>query len=105
MAMGQSNQPGPINLGNPRENTLLELAKMVTQIVGGSGEIEFLELPADDPKKRNPEISKARSLYEDESLSILDRIDALKLSLKLEDEVLKINPADRPVLKLWGKAV
>jgi dTDP-glucose 4,6-dehydratase len=62
MAMGQSNHPGPINLGNPRENTLLELAKMVTQIVGGSGEIEFLELPADDPKKRNPEISKARSI-------------------------------------------
>jgi dTDP-glucose 4,6-dehydratase len=62
MAMGLSDHPGPINLGNPRENTLLELAKMVTEIVGGSGEIEFLDLPEDDPKKRNPEISKAKSI-------------------------------------------
>jgi nucleoside-diphosphate-sugar epimerase len=62
MAMGQSNDPGPINVGNPRENTLLELAHMVTQIVGGSGEINFLPLPQDDPKQRNPDISKARSL-------------------------------------------
>ena len=62
MAMGQSSYPGPINLGNPRENTLLELAKMVTDIVGGSGEIKFLDLPQDDPKKRNPDISKARSI-------------------------------------------
>jgi nucleoside-diphosphate-sugar epimerase len=59
--MGQSSDPGPINLGNPIENTLLELAKMVTNIVGGSGEVKFLDLPQDDPKKRNPDISKARS--------------------------------------------
>jgi dTDP-glucose 4,6-dehydratase len=62
MSMGQSSHPGPINLGNPRESTLLELAKKVTEIVGGSGEIEFLDLPEDDPKKRNPEISKARGI-------------------------------------------
>ena len=62
MAMGQSDHPGPINLGNPRENTLLELAKMVTDIVGGSGELNFLDLPQDDPKKRNPDVSKAKSI-------------------------------------------
>jgi dTDP-glucose 4,6-dehydratase len=62
MAMGRSDQPGPINLGNPRENTLLELATMVSRIVGGSGEINFLELPEDDPKQRNPDITRARSL-------------------------------------------
>jgi len=62
MAMGQSSSPGPINLGNPRENTLLELAKMVTDIVGGSGEIKFLDLPQDDPKQRNPDISRAKSI-------------------------------------------
>jgi dTDP-glucose 4,6-dehydratase len=62
MSLGQSDHPGPINLGNPRENTLLELAKIVTEIVGGSGEFEFLDLPEDDPKKRNPEISKAMNL-------------------------------------------
>lgn len=62
MAMGQSSDPGPINLGNPRENTLLELATKVTDIVGGSGEIKFLDLPQDDPKTRNPDISKARNI-------------------------------------------
>jgi nucleoside-diphosphate-sugar epimerase len=59
MAMGQSNHPGPINLGNPREHTLLELARVVTEIVGGSGDIRLLTLPQDDPKQRNPDISKA----------------------------------------------
>jgi dTDP-glucose 4,6-dehydratase len=62
MAMGRSDQPGPINFGNPRENTLLELATIVTEIVGGSGEIIFLPLPQDDPKQRNPDITRARSL-------------------------------------------
>jgi dTDP-glucose 4,6-dehydratase len=72
IAMGQCNHPGPINLGNPRENTLLQLAKMVTEIVGGSGDIKFLDLPEDDPKKRNPEISKARSVLDWEPSVLLE---------------------------------
>jgi dTDP-glucose 4,6-dehydratase len=62
MSMGNSTQTGPINLGSPRENTLLELATMVTKIVGGSGEINFLPLPVDDPKQRNPDISRAMNI-------------------------------------------
>lgn len=62
MAMGNSTQAGPINLGNPQENTLLELAEMVTRIVGGSGEMNFLPLPEDDPKQRNPDITRAKTL-------------------------------------------
>mgnify|MGYP002654649971 FL=1 len=62
MAMGNSTQAGPINLGNPQENTLLELAEMVTRIVGGSGEMSFLPLPEDDPKQRNPDITRAKTL-------------------------------------------
>jgi dTDP-glucose 4,6-dehydratase len=64
IAMGQSTQPGPINLGNPRESTLTELAKMVTEIVGGAGEVEFRPLPEDDPKQRNPDITRARTLLQ-----------------------------------------
>jgi dTDP-glucose 4,6-dehydratase len=60
MATGQSNHHGPINLGHPKETTLLELSKVVTDVVGGSGEIKFLDLPEDDPKIRNPDISKAK---------------------------------------------
>lgn len=62
MLMGVGTNSGPINLGNPRENTLLELAKLVTEIVGGSGEIKFLDLPEDDPKTRNPDITKAKTI-------------------------------------------
>jgi dTDP-glucose 4,6-dehydratase len=62
MAMGRSDQPGPINLGNPRENSLLELAQIVTSVVGGSGEMEFMPLPEDDPKRRNPDIQKAKDI-------------------------------------------
>jgi dTDP-glucose 4,6-dehydratase len=61
VAMGNSSHLGPVNLGNPRENTLLELAEMVTRFVGGTGEIDFLDLPEDDPKVRNPDITLARS--------------------------------------------
>lgn len=60
--MGKSSHPGPLNLGNPRESTLLELASIVADIVGGSGEINFLDLPEDDPKTRNPDISLARRI-------------------------------------------
>jgi dTDP-glucose 4,6-dehydratase len=62
VAMGASSHPGPINLGNPKENTLLELAQMVTELVGGTGEIEFSDLPEDDPKTRNPDITRAREM-------------------------------------------
>jgi dTDP-glucose 4,6-dehydratase len=62
MLMGKSRHPGPINLGNPLEITLLELARLVTEIVGGEGQTKFLPLPADDPKQRNPDIAKARAV-------------------------------------------
>ena len=62
VAMGDSSNKGPINLGNPNENTLLELAQMVTKVVGGSGDIVYQELPQDDPKRRNPDITRARSV-------------------------------------------
>jgi len=51
---------GPINLGNPGEFTMLELAEKVVQATGSSSEIVFQELPEDDPKQRQPDITKAR---------------------------------------------
>ena len=62
MGMGLETSLGPINLGNPQETTVLELAHLVTRIVGGPGQIEFLKLPEDDPKQRKPDITKARKL-------------------------------------------
>ena len=51
---------GPVNMGNPNEFTILELAELVTEMVGSSSEIVFKDLPADDPKQRCADISIVR---------------------------------------------
>jgi dTDP-glucose 4,6-dehydratase len=52
---------GPVNLGNPNEFTLLELATQVGSVLGIEPVLEFKELPVDDPKQRQPDISYAKS--------------------------------------------
>ena len=53
--------PGPVNIGNPCEFTMLELAEKVLQQVGGTSKLVFMPLPSDDPKQRQPDISLAKS--------------------------------------------
>lgn len=53
---------GPINLGNPTERTVMNLAEMVIQKTKSKSKIIFNDLPQDDPKQRKPNISKARSI-------------------------------------------
>jgi dTDP-glucose 4,6-dehydratase len=57
-----SDERYPVNLGNPRELTILEFAEMIRAMTGSQSEIEFRELPEDDPKQRKPDISKARAV-------------------------------------------
>jgi dTDP-glucose 4,6-dehydratase len=52
----------PVNLGNPREMTILEFAETIRGLVGSSSTIEFRELPTDDPKTRQPDITRAREI-------------------------------------------
>jgi UDP-glucuronate decarboxylase len=52
---------GPINLGNPAEFTMMELAESVIDLTGSRSNIEFSALPIDDPKQRQPDISLARN--------------------------------------------
>ena len=51
---------GPVNLGNPSERTVLELAKEIKELTGSKSEFVFLPLPSDDPVKRKPDISLAQ---------------------------------------------
>jgi UDP-glucuronate decarboxylase len=53
---------GPINFGNPDEFTMLELAETILRKVGGRSKICFKPLPLDDPRQRQPDISKAKTL-------------------------------------------
>jgi dTDP-glucose 4,6-dehydratase len=58
-----SDYVGPVNIGNPDEFTMLELADIVLEVVGSSSEIVYEPLPIDDPTQRKPDISLARSLF------------------------------------------
>ena len=51
---------GPVNLGNPNEFTMLELAEKVRELVGSTSKLVFKPLPSDDPKQRKPDISLAK---------------------------------------------
>jgi dTDP-glucose 4,6-dehydratase len=58
----QSEEHLPVNLGNPREMTLLELAETVIRVTGSKSEIVFAALPIDDPQVRQPDITRARQV-------------------------------------------
>jgi len=58
----QAPVPDPVNLGNPHEMTLLELAKRVQRLTGTRSPIVFMPLPQDDPRVRQPDITRARTL-------------------------------------------
>ncbi|MBM3851715.1 MAG: SDR family oxidoreductase [Verrucomicrobia bacterium] len=63
-SMAQTRTVGPINLGNPGEFTMLELAQLTLQLVGGKSKIVHQPLPADDPRQRQPDISLAREILQ-----------------------------------------
>jgi UDP-glucuronate decarboxylase len=58
--MGRPCDPGPVNLGNPEELTVREIAQLVRELSGSSSELVFRPLPSDDPTRRRPDITKAR---------------------------------------------
>jgi UDP-glucuronate decarboxylase len=64
-AMEKSNEnPGPFNLGNPDESTILELAERIITITGSKSKIVFHPLPTDDPHQRKPDIALAQSTFQ-----------------------------------------
>src|SRR3954468_15319271 len=63
---------GPINIGNPNEFTIRELAEKVIQQTGSKSEIVQLALPTDDPRQRRPDISKAKALLDLEAKGLLE---------------------------------
>ena len=69
---------GPVNIGNPGEFTMLELAEKVLLKVGGKSRLVFRPLPSDDPKMRRPDITKAKELLKWEpKVSLDDGLDEI----------------------------
>jgi UDP-glucuronate decarboxylase len=62
MKLMEGEHTGPINLGNPEEYTILQLAEKVRDKINPDREIIFKPLPQDDPRKRKPDITKAKTL-------------------------------------------
>lgn len=57
----RSDEARPVNLGNPEERSVLEIAELVSRLAGGEGRIVHLPPPEDDPRRRSPDISRARA--------------------------------------------
>ncbi|MEY2912034.1 MAG: hypothetical protein RLZZ184_1343 [Cyanobacteriota bacterium] len=80
MRLMNGEHTGPINLGNPDEYTILELAQAVQNLINPDAEIKFEPLPADDPRRRRPDITKAQTLLNWEPTIPLQ--DGLKLMIE-----------------------
>ena len=98
--MGSADEvTGPVNVGNPGEFTMLQLAKEIIDLTGSSSKIVHRPLPEDDPKQRRPDIRRAKQLLNWEP-SVLLR-DGLMKTISYFDEQLKIeyirNLIDLPV--------
>ncbi|MBO4511395.1 MAG: SDR family oxidoreductase [Victivallales bacterium] len=89
MATG-SDVTGPVNIGNPGEFTILQLAEMVIELTGSKSKIVKRPLPADDPRQRKPDISKAKALLGWEPSTPLR--EGLTKTIAYFDQLLKEDP-------------
>jgi nucleoside-diphosphate-sugar epimerase len=64
VALLESEHVGPMNIGNPHEFTMLELAEFVLEVSGSTSELVFEPLPTDDPRQRRPDISLAERVLD-----------------------------------------
>ena len=86
MMNGPDDFTGPVNLGNPDEFTILELAKKIIKITGSKSKIVFKPLPQDDPMQRRPDISLAREKLKWQPTVKLDQ--GLKRTIEYFDTIL-----------------
>ncbi|WP_424991698.1 UDP-glucuronic acid decarboxylase family protein [Modestobacter roseus] len=64
LALAFSTETGPVNIGNPDELSMLDLARWIVRLTGSASEIGFIDLPVDDPKVRRPDTTRAQQLLD-----------------------------------------
>ena len=84
---GEPGFPGPVNLGNPNEFTIRQLAEMVISLTGTKSRLVFQPLPSDDPMQRQPDISLARQYLNDWQPKI-ELTEGLKKTIEYFDQLL-----------------
>ena len=80
---------GPVNIGNPGEFTMLQLAELVKKLTGSHSKLEFCKLPSDDP--RRPDITKAKELLNWTPTTPLE--EGLKRTIAYFDDLLRSGEA------------
>jgi UDP-glucuronate decarboxylase len=80
---------GPLNLGNSQEFTILEVANIIIELTGSSSKITHKKLPIDDPKRRNPDLTKAKEILNWEPKTTIE--DGLKKTIPYFDNILSFN--------------
>ena len=93
LRLAKSDEPLPVNIGNPNEFTILECASLVLQVTASNSKIRYEPLPQDDPKQRRPDITKARK-----SLGWEPKIE-LEAGLRLSLDYFKKAVAEEAAVK------
>ncbi len=88
--MGQSDHPGPINLGNPVEHTILDMAHYIRSLTGSDSPIVHETLPADDPTRRRPDITRAKQVLDWEP--VVGLREGLLEVINWQQEFLHLDP-------------
>jgi dTDP-glucose 4,6-dehydratase len=83
----------PVNIGNPRELSLLELAETILRVTGSRSDIVYEALPVDDPKVRRPDIARAREVLDWEPTIELEEGLVRTLGTQLARRVLPVSPS------------
>jgi dTDP-glucose 4,6-dehydratase len=92
VALAESDVHLPVNIGNPNEKTLLELAETVVEVTDSRSEIVFEALPVDDPQVRQPDISRARDLLGWEPQ--VELADGLRMTIEKADVERLVGASD-----------
>lgn len=97
LRLAKANTPGPVNIGNPTEFSILECVRMVLRVTESKSKIAYEPLPQDDPKQRRPDISKARALLGWEPKISLEQ--GLKLSMDYFRQAVELERSEQTVSK------
>jgi nucleoside-diphosphate-sugar epimerase len=93
--MALEHDPGPVNLGNPRESTIRELAELVLALTAGKSQLRKESLPIDDPTRRCPDIAKAKAVLDWEPRVPLE--EGLRKTIEyMRKVVIERTPTQRP---------
>jgi dTDP-glucose 4,6-dehydratase len=93
LRLSKSDEHLPVNIGNPKEFTILECAQLVLKVTGSKSKLCYEPIPQDDPKQRRPDITKARQL-----LGWEPKID-LETGLRLSLDYFRKAVADEVAVK------